>query len=435
MSQTEPAAPARPRWWFLTMNHTERRTFWACFAGWGLDALDVQFFSLVVPTLLGVHFLADKSEAGLIATVTLVCSAVGGWIAGALADRVGRVRMLQVTVAWFAVFTLLCGFAGNGTQLLVFRALMGFGFGGEWAVGAVLAAETIRARYRGRAVGTVQSAWAIGWAVAVGVFMLVSALTPDSWTWRIVFFVGVLPAVLAFVLRRYVPEPAIAARATGASGRFSLRDTLAIFGPGLWRRTLLCALLATGAQGGYYALTTWLPQFLVAQRGLALLALGGTLGIVIAGAFVGYLTGAWLADRIGRRGTLILTSILAFVIVIPFVTVDFSTWAFDILAFPLGFVSSAYFSAIGPLFSEQFPTAVRGSGQGFTYNFGRGVGAAFPVLVGVLADRIGISIAIAAFTALAYALMAVCAIILHEAPGVSLDEIAPEPAPAPTPAR
>ena len=427
-------APAAPRWWFTTMNHTERRTFWACFAGWGLDALDVQFFSLVVPTLLGVHFLGDKSEAGLIATVTLLSSALGGWIAGALADRVGRVRMLQVTVAWFAVFTLLCGFAQNGTQLLIFRALMGFGFGGEWAVGAVLAAETIRARYRGRAVGTVQSAWAVGWAVAVGVFLLVASFTPPSLTWRIVFFVGVLPAVLAFVLRRYVPEPTVAARATGPSGRSTVRDALVIFGPGLWRRTLLCALLATGAQGGYYALTTWLPQFLVARRGLALLALGGTLAIVIVGAFVGYLTGAWLADRIGRRRTLILTSVLAFVIVIPFVTVDFPTPVFDVLAFPLGFVSSAYFSAIGPLFSEQFPTAVRGSGQGFTYNFGRGIGAAFPVLVGVLADRIGISVAIAVFAGIAYALMAVSAMVLREATGVSLDQIEAEPAPSAEPA-
>ena len=411
--------------WFTTMNRTERRTFWGCFAGWGLDALDVQIFSLVVPTLLGVSFLHGKAEAGLIATVTLLCSAAGGWAAGALADRVGRVRMLQLTVAWFAVFTLLCGFAQNAGQLLAFRALMGFGFGGEWAVGAVLIAETVRARYRGRAVGTVQSAWAIGWAAAVGVFVLVAALTPDALTWRIVFFVGVLPAVLVFFLRRFVPEPEIAAHAT--AGRPPLREALAIFGPGVWRRTLLCALLATGAQGGYYALTTWLPQFLEEKRGLALLALGGTLAIVIAGAFAGYLTGAWLADRIGRRRTLISMAICAFVIVIPFVTVDFNVVLFDILAFPLGFVSSAYFSAIGPLFSEQFPTSMRGSGQGFTYNFGRGIGAAFPVLVGVLADRIGISAAIAVFAGIAYALLTVSALLLTEAPGVSLTEITPEP--------
>lgn len=420
------AAPAPARWWFTTMNRAERRTFWGCFAGWGLDALDVQFFSLVVPTLLGVGFLHSKSEAGLIATVTLLCSAAGGWLAGALADRVGRVRMLQVTVAWFAIFTLLCGLAQNGGQLLAFRALMGFGFGGEWAVGAVLIAETIRARYRGRAVGTVQSAWAVGWAIAVGVFVLVAALTPPSLTWRIVFVVGVLPAVLVFFLRRYVPEPAIAETATGRKP--PLREALAIFGPGLWKRTLLCSLLATGAQGGYYALTTWLPQFLTAQRGLALFALGGTLAIVIAGAFVGYLAGAWLADRAGRRRTLISMAVLAFVVVIPFVTVDFTPVLFDILAFPLGFASSAYFSAVGPLFSEQFPTEVRGSGQGFTYNFGRGVGAAFPALVGVLADRIGISVAIAVFAGIAYALLAVAAALLGEAPGVSLTEIEPAPA-------
>ncbi|HEY3687482.1 MAG TPA: MFS transporter [Streptosporangiaceae bacterium] len=418
------AAPASTRWWFTTMDGAERRTFWGCFAGWGLDALDVQIFSLVLPTLLGVAFLHDKAQAGLIATVTLLCSALGGWLAGALADRLGRVRMLQVTVAWFAVFTLLCGFAQNAGQLLAFRALMGFGFGGEWAVGAVLIAETVRARYRGRAVGTVQSAWAVGWALAVGVFVLVSSLTPPSLTWRIAFFVGVLPAVLVFFLRRYVPEPPIAANAAGT--RPPLREALAIFGRGLWKRTLLCSLLATGAQGGYYALTTWLPQFLTTQRGLALFALGGTLAIVIAGAFTGYLVGAWLADRLGRRRTLIITAVLAFVIVIPYATVDFNVVVFDILAFPLGFVSSAYFSAIGPLFSEQYPTAVRGSGQGFTYNFGRGIGAVFPALVGLLADRIGISVAIAVFTGIAYALLGVAAALLGEAPGVPLTDIEPE---------
>lgn len=423
-------APDSSRWWFTTMNRRERRTFWGCFAGWGLDALDVQFFSLVVPTLLSVSFLHSKSEAGLIATVTLVCSAIGGWLAGALADRIGRVRMLQITVAWFALFTLLCGFAQSPWQLGLFRALMGFGFGGEWAVGAVLIAETIRARYRGRAVGTVQSAWAIGWAGAVGVFVLVAAFTPDELTWRLVFVVGVLPAVLVFFLRRFVPEPEIAAQAT--TERPPLRDALAIFGPGLWRRTLLCALLATGAQGGYYALTTWLPQFLSERRGLALFALGGTLAIVIAGAFAGYLTGAWLADRIGRRRTLILMAVCAFVIVIPFVMIDFSVVLFDSLAFPLGFVSSAYFSAIGPLFSEQFPTAVRGSGQGFTYNFGRGVGAAFPAMVGLLADKIGISVAIAVFAGIAYALLAISAALLGESPGVSLTEITPETEPETT---
>src|SRR5262245_38405638 len=252
--------------WFGTMDQTERHTFWGCFAGWGLDALNVQFYSLVVPLLILLSFLDSHAQAGLIATVTLLCSAVGGWLSGMLADRFGRVRMLQFTVAWFALFTLLCGFAQNPFQLLAFQALMGFGFGGEWAVGAVLIAETIRAPYRGRAVGTVQSAWAVGWAAAVFVFVIAATFTSDKLTWRVAFAVGVLPALLVFFLRRFVPEPEMSRERVALRPR--MRESMAIFKRGLWRRTLLCSLLATGAQGGYYALTTWLPQFLSERRGL-----------------------------------------------------------------------------------------------------------------------------------------------------------------------
>lgn len=150
------------RSWFRSMTGRERRTFWGCFGGWVVDAMDVQIYSLVIPVLLASHFLVDKGQAGLIGTATLLSSAVGGWLAGALCDRIGRVRVLQITVLWFSFFTLLCGLAQDPTQLLIFRALMGFGFGGEWVAGAVLMGETVRARFRGRAVGTVQSGWAVG---------------------------------------------------------------------------------------------------------------------------------------------------------------------------------------------------------------------------------------------------------------------------------
>ena len=142
--------------WYRVLTPVEKRTFWACFGGWALDAMDVQIFSFAIPAII-IAFAITNADAGLIGTVTLLTSAFGGWFAGALADRFGRVRTLQITILWFAFFTLLCGFAQNYTQLLVFRALMGFGFGGEWAAGAVLMGEVIRAQHRGKAVGSVQS--------------------------------------------------------------------------------------------------------------------------------------------------------------------------------------------------------------------------------------------------------------------------------------
>ncbi|GAA4835906.1 MFS transporter [Saccharopolyspora rosea] len=401
------------------MDRTERRTFWACFGGWATDAADVQVYSLLIPILLSTRFLHNNAQAGAIGTATLLASAVGGWLAGMLADRYGRVRMLQLTVLWFSVFTLLCGLAQDPVQLGVLRALMGLGFGGEWAIGAVLMAETVRPSIRGRAVGTVQSGWAVGWAVAVGLFVLVAALLPPEWTWRVLFGLGVLPALLVFYLRRSVPEPALA---RGEHAR--LRETLRIFAPALIRHTLLCCVLGIGAQGGYYALTTWLPQFLSSRRGLNVYGLGATLALIIGGAFVGYLLGAWLTDGIGRRSTILVTSVGAFLIVIPFVLLNTGTAVFTLLCFPLGVFSSAYFSAIGPLLSEQFPTEVRATGQAFAYNFGRGIGALFPLAVGILADRVGIALAIALFAGAAYAVLAISAMFVQERRDVPLDRIA-----------
>jgi MFS family permease len=404
--------------WYGSMSPRERRTFWACFGGWATDAMDVQIYSLLIPVLISVGLLASNAQAGLIGTVTLLCSALGGWAAGVLSDRFGRALLLQVTVAWFSVFTLLCAFAQDFTQLLVVRGLMGFGFGGEWAVGAILMGETVRARYRGRAVGTVQSGWAIGWGVAVGLYVLTQSLLPPETAWRVLFALGVLPALGVFWIRRHVPEPEVFVRhADRVADRPSF---LAIFRPGLLRTTTVCALLCTGAQGGYYSLTTFLPQFLRTARGLDVLGIGGTLLLVIIGALAGYLFGAWLTDRLGRRPAIVVCAVAAFVIVLPMTLLDLPTPVFTVLALPLGFVASAYFSGLGALLTEQYPTEVRGSGQGFCYNFGRGIGALFPLLVGLMADALSIGVAIAVFAGLAYLVMALCALLLPETRGAEL---------------
>src|SRR5712672_1333146 len=154
-----------PTGWYSELDPGERRTFWACFGGWMLDAMDVQMFSFAIPAIIAA-FAISNADAGLIGTAALLSSAFGGWLAGALSDRIGRVRMLQITIAWFAFFTFLCGFAQSYTQLFIFRALMGLGFGGEWAAAAVLMGEVIRAEHRGKAVGTMQSGWPVGWGAA-----------------------------------------------------------------------------------------------------------------------------------------------------------------------------------------------------------------------------------------------------------------------------
>src|SRR5947209_18849280 len=183
--------------WYAALAPEGKRTFWACFGGWALDAMDVQILSFAIPAIIAA-FAITNADAGLIGTVTLLTSAFGGWFGGALSDRFGRVRTLQITIAWFAIFTFLCGFAQNYTQLFVFRALMGLGFGGEWAAGAVLVGEVIRPEHRGKAVGAVQSGWAIGWGIAALLATGLFAAFPQEIAWRALFWIGLAPAVAVF---------------------------------------------------------------------------------------------------------------------------------------------------------------------------------------------------------------------------------------------
>jgi MFS family permease len=193
-----------------------------------------------------------------------------------------------------------------------------------------------------------------------------------------------------------------------------------IFAPDLLRTTLLCALMGTGAQGGYYAITTWLPSFLRNERHLSVLNTGLYLGVLIAGSFAGYLVGAELADRIGRRPTFLLYAVGSFVMVLLYTMLPIGDGLMLLLGAPLGFVASGVFSGMGPFFTELFPTRVRGMGQGFAYNFGRGTGALFPFLVGWLAGRLSLGIAIGLFAAGAYVVMAIAALLLPETRGRAL---------------
>jgi MFS family permease len=402
--------------WYRQFGPDERRTFWACFGGWGLDALDVQIYSFVIPALIAVWHIT-KAEAGLLATSTLVISAFGGWIAGMFADRVGRARMLMIMVTWFAFFTFLSGFTQNFEQLLIVRGLQGFGFGGEWAAGSVLMGEVVRGADRGKAVGTVQSAWALGWAAAAILATIIFQLFPQETAWRALFFVGILPALLVFYIRSQVREPAIFKAAAEKAARPS---PWAIFQPGLLATTVLGAALSAGAQGGYYAITTFLPTFLRTERHLTVLGSGLYLAVIIIGSWCGYLVSAYLCDWIGRRKNFFIYAIGSLVIAVAYTEMQISDSLMLALGFPLGFFASGIFSGMGPVFTELFPTSLRGTGQGFCYNFGRGLGAFFPTLVGVVSASLGLGAAIGIFAAIAYSIVILAALALPETRGKEL---------------
>ncbi|MEU0751335.1 MFS transporter, partial [Streptomyces albogriseolus] len=376
--------------WLRALGPRGRRAFGGAFGGYALDSYD--YFTLPLTMVaLSAYFGLNSGQTGLLTTVTLVVSAVGGALAGVLADRVGRVKALLLTVITYAVFTVACGFAPNYETLLVFRALQGLGFGGEWAVGAILVAEYAGARHRGRTLGAVQSSWAVGWALAVIVYTAVFSLVDGDLAWRVMFWTGALPALLVVWVRRSVqdaPEAAAAREKSPGKGSFAAIFRPAREGsPGLLRTTLFAVLLSTGVQGGYYTLATWVPTYLKTERDLSVVGTGGYLTFLISGAFIGYLTGGYLTDLLGRRRNIWLFALLSAVCIVAYTNIPSGANTLVlVLGFPLGFCMSAIFSGFGSYLSELYPTAVRGTGQGFTYNTGRAVGAVFPTTVGFLAD-------------------------------------------------
>jgi MFS family permease len=363
-----------------------------------------------------------KGQAGLLGTSSLLLSAIGGWLAGLAADRWGRVRVLQLTIVWFAFFTFLSGFTNSFEQLFMVRGFQGLGFGGEWAVGSVLIGEKIRAQYRGRAVGTTQAGWAIGWGIAALFYTILFRALPVDIAWRAMFWIGLLPSFLAVWVRHHVDEPQVFESSRELRVSQSSMYFLQIFSPPMLRTTLLTSLVALGAQGGYYAVSTFLPLYLNA-RGLSVIKTGGYLMVVIAGSFAGYLTSAHLADGIGRKWSLVLFAVGSFTAIAIYTVVPLSNTATLLLGFPLGFFPSGSFSPMGSFFTELFPTSLRGSGQGFAYNLGRGIGALFPALVGYFSARMPLGQAIAMFAVTAYLLMVFGVLLLPETQGRELADV------------
>jgi len=412
--------------WFTSMKVREKRTFWACFTGWALDAMDVQLYAVVMPTLIAVWGLS-QAQAGTLGTAALLFSSFGGWLAGILADRFGRVAVLRLTIVWFALFTFLSGFTQSFEQLLFTRSMQGLGFGGEWAAGAVLMSEVIDKRIRGRAVGSVQSGWSVGYGTAVLLFTIVFSVAPPEMAWRYLFFLGLIPAFFTLWIRRHVEEPEVFREMRATTPARGALQFLEIFGPGLRRRTILASMLAAGGLGGNYVVLTWLATYLRTVRNLSVLGTGGYLGFNIVGSFLGYVISAHLSDWLGRRKTFVIMACSAAVTVAAYTLLPLGDTAVLLLGFPLGFFQSGIIAGMGATFAELFPTRVRATGQGFSYNTGRAVGSLVPALVGVLAGSIGLGSAMGLCAASAYVLVLIAAALLPETRGRELETAVAQP--------
>ncbi len=383
--------------------------------GWGLDGFDFYLYVYALPGIL-TAFSLSKAYGGLLATYTLVASAIGGIAMGTIADRIGRKNALMISIGCYAVFTFLCGVAQSYGMLAVFRALEGFGFGGEWAVGAVLMSEWAEARFRGRALGFVQGSWALGWLAANIAFQIVAATSGIEIGWRYLFFLGIIPALFVLYIQRNVKDAPVFA-ATRKTQSWSLEG---IFAAGVVRTTFFASLLAIGVQSGYYALVTWMPTYLTTQRHLSAVNSGSLLYYLIGGAYVGYITAGYINDAIGRKRTFIIFSACSALMVPLYLYAVVADWQLLVAGPLLGYFSSGIFSGFGPYLSELFPTDIRGAGQGFCYNVGRGIAGIGPFAIGWLASIAPIGTAMTVVAVIAYLLAIIAVLFLPETRGKAL---------------
>jgi len=350
---------------------------------------------------------------------------VGGAMVGALADAVGRVRMLVLSIGSYALFTLLAGCAQSYEQLLVFLTLQGLGFGGEWAAGAVLVAEYAQATQRGRVIGAVQSAWSIGYAGVLIANTLAFSLAPPELAWRMMFWLGAVPAVVLVWVRTglqespvYRAEVAARGAGTGQAGAKPGSALLGLFRRGELRVTLASALLSVGVIGA--GLVVWLPTYLEQVRHLTVEGLSAYMGIQVIGGFVGCVSAGYVLDALGRRRGLALFALGSALSAWAYVVLPLdAAWLVFAIGFPLGFFGSGIFSGLAVYLAELYPTELRGAGQGFGYNIGRGIGAVGPAAIGVAAARVGLSDALA-LAATSYVLCLVALLFLPETRGKHL---------------
>lgn len=400
---------------------TQKRTLLAAALGWGLDGFDVMLYSNIAKQVMTDLNITSKALVGLPNTFMLLASGIGGILFGFIADRIGRKKALMISILTYSVCSFGSGLSTSLVVLVIFRFILGLGMGGEWNTGATLVAETWPTHLRAKAIALVQSSWAWGLAAAA-----VVAATVLSWTrnnWRLVFFVGILPAVITLWIGSGVPESEMWKQQKSLSKespRFS-----AIFAPKLRKSTIFLLLLNLFGLFAWWGLFSWMPPYLtmpVEQGGRGLGLMNTTWLLVtlnLAGMFPGYLCYGWIADRLGRKRSLILFTLCA-ALIIPFYAAARSPWTIMVLGSLVAFFGTGFFSGSGLIGSEIFPTRVRALALGFTYNGARTLSCIAPYTIGWVGDHKGLSWAFL-LCAVAFVLTALMTTQLPETKGKELE--------------
>ena len=401
-------------WWHAGSPQAKKALI-AAGLGWMLDAFDVMLYALVLAAIIA-ELGMSKETAGALGSLTLLASAAGGVLFGFVADRYGRTRALIASVLIYSVFTAACGFAYSVAQLAVFRIFLGLGMGGEWASGAALVSETWPAEHRGKALGLMQSAWAVGYGAAA----VVTALVMPIGGWRAVFFVGILPALFTLWVRRNVEEPAIwrEAKRTRVGGGLAQ-----IFRRPLLPLTLAVTVMNAFTMFAWWGFNLWLPGYLslpAAQGGVGLSTtmMSSFVFVMQVGMWFGYVSFGFISDYVGRKKTYVGYLLTAAVLLFIYVSIRHPLTLLILGPF-VAFFATGYFSGFGAVTAEIYPTSIRATAQGFTYNIGRVVSAAAPWTVGSLAQTHGFGAALT-ICSLAFLLAAATWTVIPETRGREL---------------
>ncbi len=386
---------------FSQTTTAQRRTLLAASLGWMLDAFDAMLYALVL-----AHIMRDlgmsKATSGFLATLTLLASGIGGVLFGFIADHIGRKRALMLSILTYSLCSFASGLATSIFVLAIFRFILGLGMGGEWNTGATLVAETWPTELRAKAISVVQSSWAIGYALAA----LVAGVVLQYSSWRMVFFVGILPALVTLWIQNRVPESEMwkehhrlandSRRVADAQAAYDRGSFLRIFQPPLVRYTFALLFANFFGMFAWWGLFTWLPPYLslpVSQGGRGFGVIGVTALLVslnLFGMFPGYATFGWVADRLGRRPAFLLYTFTAAVLV-PLYAAARQPWLLMILGALTAFFGTGFFSGSGIIGSEIFPTRVRARALGFTYNGARTLSSIAPYVIGRVGQAKGLS--------------------------------------------
>lgn len=386
-------------------SHTTMLVVISVFIALVVDGMDMQMLSLALP-LLVKDFHLSQVAAGALGTWTFIGMGIGGVLAGWLSDRLGRVRVTAWSLAFFSVATAALGFTHAYWQFAVIRFISGFGLAAVYSIGNMLAAEYVPMEKRTTVGGTLQAGWSVGYVVAA---VLAANILP-RFGWRPMFFVAIIPAVVAIWMTRSIPEPPswTAAREkikTGETGE-KRNEWATIWGDRSIRRNfLLWGVVAIALQAGYYGANTWLPSYVAKDLGVNLKTMSWYVAGTYSAMIFGKILTGWLGDVIGRKAMYAASAIVT-AIVLPLI-VEYATPAnVALLLILFGLCYGTPYAINSTYMNESFPAAVRGTAMSTAYNIGRVGSIISPLFVGMMASQYSVGAGLA-FLGIAYAVVGI----------------------------